>query len=1046
MPVGITYVGDLGVTGDVLANNVKQANFIATVAPTTTDDSDSGYAVGSVWIDVAADKSYICVDATVGAAIWNDVTAVLAHAATHFTGGSDTLPQLNFFNGTFLESFDALVTSDGATITMSLELTGGGDLTMVFSDGHTTLDTTPAATIALTAGTDTIPQTNYIYIPQATKVLTKSTTGFPSAEHIKVGYFNVQSASLVNTGASGNNWVLANQNWNDHVQDPTGQGHMSDLSARARREGAQWFSGCAGTASQDGNDLWVSIAAGVVYQIHPQTFAALDSDTAAAGDPIVVINDPDAAYTQINSLNSITKRSDGVAISNNKYVKFVLWAVANKSGAVSPMFLNLPSGEYNSVSAAERDVDGYANFTIPAAYNIEASVGFLVAAFVCKHTTAAMELQSTEDLRGQNPNNVAGSGTGGGDVTAAGVLIDNRALRGDGGAKGIQDSTVVIGDDGVVSIPGIGDGGLANYDLNVGDTTTPDYGMIRFGDAVIGRTSYNAGAVNLDGAVIIRNMGGAVSGNVEFVFIEMGGGATRLAIPKSGAGLHTYHPRSMVLAGPAPTDTQYVEIAYWQAQALFHNLVCNTAATGAEFGVQGNVEFEKILYVDDIAESTPAAGVTVDGRNIGVDGATLDTAILDGDIGDNGLLTRTAAATYTNRSVAVDDAKLTVSNGDGVAGNPSLGFGSVAVDDLSNADETGVATNKVLKWNGSNWVPGTAGDTTEFTYSIATFSDNEATTQLIGSGVWEAAGAITFDATYNNGPPTAASITMTTDGGGGVWGTNPLVMDSPFATKVTGDATNYPTSKDKSITFTLNTTPADSDVETVTFRNLIWWGHDATGSGLTEADIEALASNAISNDTTRSMSITGVGAEYVVFAHPASYTTIKVGSDYETDGHTGFTYNGIAIAMTLDSSTLSITNSAGFTENYKVYVSDNASLGDHTLVSSSGNATIDPLYYGKTTETSGFSEADIEGLANSEVTNDNTQIWDSITTGSGEYMLFAFPKRLGLVSFWIGGFEGGFEAPETVSVTNANGYTEDYYAWRSTNANLGATVVETRTP
>lgn len=366
--------------------------------------------------------------------------------------------------------------------------------------------------------------------------------------------------------------------------------------------------------------------------------------------------------------------------------------------------------------------------------------------------------------------------------------------------------------------------------------------------------------------------------------------------------------------------------------------------------------------------------------------------------------------------------------------------------DLSDVDTSGVALNKVLKWDGSNWVPGTAGDTTEFTFSIAGFDDNEAATQLIGSGVWESAGAITFDATYNNGPPSAASVTMSTNGGGGVWSTNPLVMTSPYATKVTAEDTNYPSSKDTYITFTLNTTPSDSSARTVYFRNKIIWGGHANGSGLTEAQVEALTggSEAISNDTTRSMSLSSVGTNYLVFAHPASYTSIKVGSDYETDGHTGFTYNGIAIAMTLDSSTLTITNSAGFTENYKVYVSDNASLGDHSLVSSSGNATIDPLYYGITTKTDTFLEADIEGLANSPVTNDNTQVWDSVTTGAGEYMLFAFPKRLGIPTFWVGGFEGGFEAPETVSVTNANGYTEDYYAWRSTNANLGATVVETQ--
>jgi len=52
------------------------SNFTATIAPATTDDSSLGYGVGSEWFDTVADKSYICVDATAGAAIWveTDIT------------------------------------------------------------------------------------------------------------------------------------------------------------------------------------------------------------------------------------------------------------------------------------------------------------------------------------------------------------------------------------------------------------------------------------------------------------------------------------------------------------------------------------------------------------------------------------------------------------------------------------------------------------------------------------------------------------------------------------------------------------------------------------------------------------------------------------------------------------------------------------------------------------------------------------------------------------------------------------------------------------
>ncbi|GAG86048.1 unnamed protein product, partial [marine sediment metagenome] len=64
---------------------------------------------------------------------------------------------------------------------------------MVFSDGFTMLDCTPACTIELTAGTVANPQANYIYIPISTKVLTVSTSEFPATEHIKVAYCYVQT-------------------------------------------------------------------------------------------------------------------------------------------------------------------------------------------------------------------------------------------------------------------------------------------------------------------------------------------------------------------------------------------------------------------------------------------------------------------------------------------------------------------------------------------------------------------------------------------------------------------------------------------------------------------------------------------------------------------------------------------------------------------------------------------------------------------------------------------------------------------------------------
>lgn len=48
----------------------------ATSDPMTSDDSGSGYSVGSVWINIANDKSYMCVDATTSSAVWKEITYI----------------------------------------------------------------------------------------------------------------------------------------------------------------------------------------------------------------------------------------------------------------------------------------------------------------------------------------------------------------------------------------------------------------------------------------------------------------------------------------------------------------------------------------------------------------------------------------------------------------------------------------------------------------------------------------------------------------------------------------------------------------------------------------------------------------------------------------------------------------------------------------------------------------------------------------------------------------------------------------------------------
>lgn len=99
-------------------------------------------------------------------------------------------------------------------------------------------------------------------------------------------------------------------------------------------------------------------------------------------------------------------------------------------------------------------------------------------------------------------------------------------------------------------------------------------------------------------------------------------------------------------------------------------------------------------------------------------------------------------------------------------------------------------------------------------------------------------------------------------------------------------------------------------------------------------------------------------------------------------------------------------------------------------------------FYGVTTVTSGFTESDVEA-ATSELSNSKSKTFSS-TAGSGEYLIWATPTRLGTVTFEVGGFEGGYNSPETVSITNPSGYTENYYVYRSVNANLGTVNIVTQ--
>lgn len=172
---------------------------------------------------------------------------------------------------------------------------------------------------------------------------------------------------------------------------------------------------------------------------------------------------------------------------------------------------------------------------------------------------------------------------------------------------------------GVTTITGNATGALEDYDLCIGDTTTPDYGMGQIGHGVWGVTNYNVASVDLDGTFLFRNLSGPVTGKVEFAW-EEGNGNIRFALPASGVGNATYNPRSMLIVGPAPADTNMVTVGYWQTNSdIFHNLACDTDANGADLGVQNDFEVGGNIYSNDLKERTSGTGITL-GNNTKVTG------------------------------------------------------------------------------------------------------------------------------------------------------------------------------------------------------------------------------------------------------------------------------------------------------------------------------------------------------------------------------------------------------------------------------------------
>lgn len=61
--------------------------------PGVSDDSTAGYEIGSQWINTTSDTFWVCMDATAGAAVWKDQTAMLSTPVSIANGGTGQTTQ-----------------------------------------------------------------------------------------------------------------------------------------------------------------------------------------------------------------------------------------------------------------------------------------------------------------------------------------------------------------------------------------------------------------------------------------------------------------------------------------------------------------------------------------------------------------------------------------------------------------------------------------------------------------------------------------------------------------------------------------------------------------------------------------------------------------------------------------------------------------------------------------------------------------------------------------------------------------------------------------
>jgi len=225
----------------------------------------------------------------------------------------------------------------------------------------------------------------------------------------------------------------------------------------------------------------------------------------------------------------------------------------------------------------------------------------------------------------------------------------------------------------------------------------------------------------------------------------------------------------------------------------------------------------------------------------------------------------------------------------------------------SNAVSPGTITaaKSVYIWNGSALVarPLTQSDIgPDFSVSLSGGVTRE---------VGQAASGLTFTASYTGGTPTSATLTNNN-------GDPAFVVPNPY-TSASPPWSITKTANNALVVVTITAQPGSvSDTVNLSWQPRVFYGVAVPGA-ITEAFIEALASQPLASGKARTVAYNAGVAEKCYYAVPSSY------------GVPSGTVSGFPFGAT-NVGTVSITNGFGDTQNYVVMESNLAGLGAITVV------------------------------------------------------------------------------------------------------------------